>query len=458
MKRLFIFFVPIAAAALFGCDKGTGTASQGGPNEKPGEAAQPPSNRIDVPPAVRQNLGITFAKVERRRVASTIRVPGRFELLPTARREHRATLPGHVRIFVSQYQEVKKGTPLFQLDSPEWHKLRQELHAEQATVEKATAELAVAEQEKVEAEGAVERTRKRIDAMAGAEFRRAELETELAKARGSIPRLEAQIRARQVEVREARRAFPIAIASAASLLGVSPEFLTSEDAAPDGPVQRWRAINQIEYAAAAPGVVESIGVNSGAWIEQNAHVMTVVDPTAIRFHAVGLQSDLGRLKDGLDALIVPPQGAGNDGHEPLPGKLKVGLGANPDQRTIELLVAPEKAAKWAKAGVSTFLEVYVDDSGQPELAIPVSSVIRDELQQVFFRRDPRNLDKVIRIEGDLGLSDGKWVVVNSGVALGDEVVLDGVYELKLAGGGKAAAGGHFHADGTWHADGTPEPK
>ena len=53
-----------------------------------------PTNRIDVPASVRQNLGITFAKVERRRVASTIRVPGRFELLPSARREYRATLPG----------------------------------------------------------------------------------------------------------------------------------------------------------------------------------------------------------------------------------------------------------------------------------------------------------------------------------------------------------------------------
>jgi hypothetical protein len=43
-------------------------------------------------------------------------------------------------------------------------------------------------------------------------------------------------------------------------------------------------------------------------------------------------------------------------------------------------------------------------------------------------------------------------VVNSGVKEGDEVVLEGVYELKLAGGGKATGGGHFHADGTWHAE------
>jgi hypothetical protein len=56
------------------------------------------------------------------------------------------------------------------------------------------------------------------------------------------------------------------------------------------------------------------------------------------------------------------------------------------------------------------------------------------------------------MEADLGVSDGKWVVVKSGVKEGDEVVLDGVYELKLAGGGKPMGGGHFHADGAFHAE------
>jgi hypothetical protein len=37
---------------------------------------------------------------------------------------------------------------------------------------------------------------------------------------------------------------------------------------------------------------------------------------------------------------------------------------------------------------------------------------------------------------------------------GDEVVLSGAYELKLAmqQSGAAQAGGHFHADGSFHGD------
>ena len=62
----------------------------------PAAEAPAPTNRVDINPAVRQNLGITFARVERRNVARTLRVPGRFELLPEARREYRTMLAGRV--------------------------------------------------------------------------------------------------------------------------------------------------------------------------------------------------------------------------------------------------------------------------------------------------------------------------------------------------------------------------
>jgi len=89
--------------------------------------------------------------------------------------------------------------------------------------------------------------------------------------------------------------------------------------------------------------------------------------------------------------------------------------------------------------------------GDEELAVPVAAVAQDDLKRLLFRRDPKDPDQVIRIDADLGVSDGVWVVVNSGIKDGDEVVLGGVYELALSGSG-AAKGGHFHADGTFHAD------
>ncbi len=426
------------------------------------EETPPPTNRIDVPATVRQNLGITFAQVEQRQVANMIRVPGQFELLPSARREYRATLPGWIALRIDQYDDVEAGTVLWQLDSPEWHALRKQLHESQAAIARVTAELAVTEQAKAEAEQAVAILQERVDALAGAEVRRAELEAELAIRRGTLPRLESEIQVKLAALDEARHDFALDVDMAASLLGLSVEHLTQtveaegagggDDEHEHHKVQRWFAISRVDYAAAEPGVVEALHATSGTWVEANTLVATVIDPAAIRFRATGLQSDLGRLRDGLVAQVVPPQGSSIADAQVLTGELMVGLVADPNRRTVELLMMPETVPAWARPGVSAMLEIVAEGSGGNELAIPVSAVVRDGLIDVFFRRDPNDADKVIRVEADLGISDGKWVVVNSGVKAGDEIVLDGVYELNLASAGNQMGGGHFHADGTWHAD------
>ena len=104
--------------------------------------------------------------------------------------------------------------------------------------------------------------------------------------------------------------------------------------------------------------------------------------------------------------------------------------------------------------MSAFLEIVVEASDGPGLAIPQSAVVRDGITPIFFRRDPNDPNVAIRVEGDLGVSDGRWVVVHSGLRLGDEVVVDGAYELKLATArsGTQQRGGHVHPDGTFHAE------
>ncbi len=121
---------------------------------------------------------------------------------------------------------------------------------------------------------------------------------------------------------------------------------------------------------------------------------------------------------------------------------------------MALLAQPKGKLAWMRPGVSAFLEVVVASSKQPALAIPRSAVLRDGLTHVLFRRDPKNPDQALRVEADLGPSDGRWVVIESGLMRGDEVVLDGVYELMLATkrGGSSSKGGHFHPDGSFHGE------
>src|SRR4051812_32725092 len=116
-KSNWMVWAAVVLVLVGGCKRGPegGRAEAG--HGAAASAAPVPTNRIDIPPAVQQNLGITFAKAEQRRVASTIRVPGRFELMPSARREYRVGLAGRVEILVKHLERVEAGAVLYRLDS-----------------------------------------------------------------------------------------------------------------------------------------------------------------------------------------------------------------------------------------------------------------------------------------------------------------------------------------------------
>jgi hypothetical protein len=316
---------------------------------------------------------------------------------------------------------------------------------------------------------AVEVLRQRTAALAEANAPNAPLTTELALAESKAARLAAEVRAARVKVEEANEHYLSRLRMLASVVGLPIEQLrrpATQPAAAAGPATEpastdaeplWRTIDAVELRARAAGVVESLSVTNGGWADAASLVLTVIDPQQIRFRASALQADVGKLRDGARAAIVPPRSSRSIASDPIPARLSVGLEANPDTRTLELVLTPERPAEWARPGVTAFAEVVTDGSAEAQTAIPLAAVVQDDLTKVFYRRDPANPDKVIRVEADLGTSDGRWVVVQSGIKAGDEVVLDGVYELKLSGSGKAGGGGgHFHADGTWHPDNAPE--
>jgi hypothetical protein len=216
---------------------------------------------------------------------------------------------------------------------------------------------------------------------------------------------------------------------------------------------RWRAISQIEVRALSAGVIDALHTTSGSTVDEHGPVLTTVQPDQVRFQAHALQSDLGRLTTALAAKVVPPQGGSLGGTESVAGTLVLAPTADPERRTIELVMTPVSGTplpSWARAGVSAFLEVVVSGDGGEELAIPLACVARDGTQSIIFRRDPGDPDKAIRMEADLGIDDGRWIVIKSGVAEGNELVLDGVYQLMVATSGSITKGGHFHPDGTFH--------
>jgi multidrug efflux pump subunit AcrA (membrane-fusion protein) len=465
----------LAGLLLAGCDRPAATgAAPPTTSQSAGSAPAAPTNRIDIPAPVRSNLGMTFVKVEARHVAQTLRVPGRFELLPAATREYRTMLAGRVELLVDQYDHVEAGQPLYRIDSLAWRAMQAELSEAEAQIQRLGARLDSysslrdahrQHREQLQHAVAIRNDRlAQLESVAGAGGGRAgellEARAAVAEGRSQLAELiekEATLQADQAdataELAAARARRALLIESAASLLGATIESLErmDEDGRPG-----WRATGRITVTADAPGVVDSIGLASGGWATETTTVLTVVQPERLRFRASVLQSDLAQLRDGQPARIVAPVPTRARGSvdllDTMPGTLRIAPGAQADRRAVDVLVVPETLSAWARAGVTAQLEITVDATARPALAIPRAAVHRDGLHWVYFRRDPRDPDKAIRVEADLGVDDGRWIVVNSGLRLGDEVVLDGSYQLMLAtsASGGASKSGHFHADGTWH--------
>lgn len=414
------------------------------------KAPAAPTNRVDIPASVRRNLGITFARAEDRNVERTLRLPGRFELLPTARRESRAPVAGRIELLVEQYASIQIGTPLYRIESPELQQLAAEIEGATARVD---SMVPLREAHRVHEESLAQKVELWKARLVQLEAVRAAGGTgaaQITEARATLNATQAELAeimekdadlgAQQLEAGARLRSLRERRAMLVRAAGCS----NADESA--------TARGELVVCATADGVVESVDATQGALVESGARVVTLLQPGMVRFRARGLQSDIGRLREGSTARVVPPAGLGEPTAAVMEGELTLGPTADADERTLDIIVRPGNLAQWVRAGVSASLEVVLE-GGRSTLAIPLAAVVRDGARPIIFRRDPANPDRAIRLDADLGVSDGRWIAVESGLREGDEVVVNGAYQLMLATSGSASKGGHFHSDGTFHEEG-----
>jgi len=424
----------IAALLLAACggDPGDGGdhGHEHGEGSDHGGAAPPSPGRVEIPALVRRNLGITFAEAEYRPVAATVVIPGSFETLPAGHRDHVAPIAGTCTVHVAVHERVEPGQLLVEIRAPAWRMLRAELadvRARRAAGRRALAEARAAR------------------AAAG----------DLGEAGDDVNDVyAAAIVAAEAEIAAADERAAALLERAAALTGLDVAALRAEE---DG-LPRWRRMETIRIRAREAGFVREVDVASGIWVEPGDALLHVVDPRRVHFHGQALQADLiDRLRDGQPVELIPPEGRGATRREgAVEGRLHLGTGGNPSARTYEVYVDVEEPRDWIRADVAAFAEVVVAGSRrEEELAIPVRAVIRDGTDRIFFRRLPDDPGAVVRVVADLGPSDGRWVTVYSGIGAGDEVVVDGAYQLKIEtseSGSQLPPGWHMHADGSLHKD------
>lgn len=478
-RTLVAVIAVLAPLTLTACDRGSSDTdashAEGDGHNHADEQAPSNPNIVAIPAAVRSNLGISFIEVERRQIEQTLRVPGRFEYLPTARREYRTAVPGRVELLVEQFDRVEAGQPLYRLDSPAWRETQQQLADATAQIERLGARLDTFEplfaahqqhedslhesvtvwNERVEQlQSLREAGGGRVDELAQARASLASTRAELADVMEKKAELTADRQQTQADLRAAQARLDYLLDGASAIVSRSRSELADEVETSHGMEPQWATIAMIDITASEAGVVEMLGLTNGSWADEKTPVLTVVQPDRLRFRASGLQSDLGVLRDGLPARIVPPTPTATGRAVPvtdsMTGTLSLGLAGDPNDRTLDVYVVPDELRPWARPGVSAQLEIVTDAAASPELAIPLAAVQRDGLTPVVFRRNPQNPNEAVRMEADLGKDDGRWVALLSGVRDGDEVVLDGAFQLMLATSGSIQKGGHFHSDGTFH--------
>lgn len=456
MKRNSVLrglLILLLAGGMFACGGNDGTAPipedphAGHDHDHAGhDHGEPGQPGIAVPRAVRENLGIRYARVQRRAVSQTMRVPGHFELLPTAMRDYHAPLTGRIELLISQYDPVEPGQVIARIDSPEWRELQSALAGAAAAIQTAGSDVTVAEVAQQEQQQLIELLQDRVERLAAAEVRRIELENELAQAKLALPRLAAAVQAAKVHLEVAHAKLGSQLQLAASKTGITVERLIAEGG--DGKAL-WRGLPSVPIVAKRAGILDTLDVTDGRWVETGDHLATTIDPTGLRFIAEALQGDLPRLSDGLPVSIAP-QGKVRSDADPASATLVLGPTAHAADRTLVLYATPDAAPSWARPGIAGYLEITLNPDTTQYLAIPSAAIVRDGVELIFFRRLPDNSDRVERLVADTGDTDGRWTEVYNNLAEGDEIVVEGVYQLLAATSTTIEAGGHFHADGTFH--------
>ena len=381
---------------------------------------------IDLPALARQNLGITFAKIKRRAVTKTITLPGSFELLPSAQHHYPVPVAGRVNVMVEPLDKVERGDLLLMLDSPDWRALQLQLTEAQGLILQAE----VKRQQALSAQLAV---------------------SSLGDSEHQPDVYSAQVRSAEAELATAEKRLSQWLARAATITGYSVATLSQEE---NGKAF-WQTLGGIPLRAVADGVVREVDAASGTWVTEGTEVVHVVSPTHLRLRTKALQSDLiDHLRDDQTARVIPPEGRGKVRRfEGILGQVRLGVTGDINSRTVDVFVNLPKhdLPSWVRPQVTAMVEVMVD--GDPEhqvIAIPNKALIQDGLDMIFFRRIPDFPDVVIRTLAVMGVKNGRYTEIKSELNENDEVVMDGIYQLKLSSTGQKVKAGHMHPDGTWH--------
>lgn len=190
-------------------------------------------------------------------------------------------------------------------------------------------------------------------------------------------------------------------------------------------------LKRFSLQAPIGGVITEAHLTQGEQVETSRQLFKIIDPSVVWVEAQVFEGQIPRIGSAQEAEVtssIYPQ-------ETFQGKL-VNLGQVIDELTRTVRTVFEVPNPQGRLLIGMFLTLSIG-TGRPEKAIvvPAGAVLEQEgKRMVYIHTRPEDF---VPRQVVVGTKEGGWVAIERGVAVGERVVTEGVYQLEAA----AKAGG-----------------
>ena len=201
----------------------------------------------------------------------------------------------------------------------------------------------------------------------------------------------------------------------------------------------------VELKAPIAGLITTVNATVGEHLQSDHAVFRIVNTETVLIEAQVPEWDLGRLSASHGATYEASHSPGS--FVPILGEgggalIYLGPSVDDKRRTVSLVYEVPNPDGRLRIGMS--LQVYVETARAEEaLVIPTSALVDEDGRAVaFVQRSGETFEKR---DLELGIRDGAFVQVLSGVSEGERVVTQGAYAIRLASVSTTIpAHGHSH--------------
>ena len=200
----------------------------------------------------------------------------------------------------------------------------------------------------------------------------------------------------------------------------------------------------IAIRAPISGTVAAVSAAPGGYVNEGQALFHIADASRLWLEVRVAESDLGRIGEPSGAAFSVDGFAQAFEVSDKAGARMVGFGnvIDPVSRTAPLVFEFANPDRRLRIGMAVRASVY-SGKAVDAMAVPFAAVVDDGGQSVVYVQ--RGGEAFERRAVQLGVRDGDWVELRSGVAAGERVVSKGAYQVRLAATAPAAMGeGHAH--------------